>query len=46
MNKLIVSVAQIALGVFVGTEAANVMENVVVKPIKKVIQAKKMGSQK
>ena len=49
MNKEVVkavtkAVAQGAAGVFVGTVAANAFENLVVKPVKKVIEAKK-GSQ-
>lgn len=45
MNKEIVkAVAQIAAGVFAGTAAANALENLVVKPIGKIIEAKK-GSQ-
>lgn len=37
MNKIVVAVAQIAVGVFVGTTASDVMNNVV----KKVVKMKK-----
>ncbi len=39
------AVAQGAAGVFVGTVAANAFENLVVQPIKKVIEAKKESQQ-
>lgn len=50
MNKEIVkavtkAVAQGAAGVFVGTVAANAFENLVVKPIKKVVEAKREAQQ-
>jgi hypothetical protein len=46
MNKEIVKVvAEIAVGVFAGTTAANALENLVVTPIKKVVEAKREAQQ-
>lgn len=40
MNKIVVAVAQIAVGVFVGSAASDAV-NGVVKKVKKVVEAKK-----
>ena len=44
-KEIVKTVVQIAAGVFAGTAAANAMENLIVKPIKNVIQAKKESQQ-
>ena len=41
MNKLVVAVAQIAIGAVVGIVAGDAMDKYVVEPIKKVVNDKK-----
>lgn len=43
MNKLFVTVGQITVGVIVGNVASYALDNLLVKPVKKVIKAKKKG---
>ena len=41
MNKLVVTIAQIAVGTIVGIAASDAMDKYVVEPIKKVVNDKK-----
>ena len=44
MNKVIVAVGQIVIGVVVGNAASGALDKFVVNPIKKVVESKKRGS--
>ena len=44
MNKLIVAIGQIAVGVIVGNAASGALDKLVVEPIKKIVEAKKAES--
>lgn len=44
MLNVVIKAVQIAVGAAVGSMASDAMDNYVVKPIKKVIEAKKQGS--
>ena len=41
MNKLVVAIAQIAVGTVVGIAASDALDKYVVEPIKKVVNDKK-----
>lgn len=41
MNKFFMAIGQIAVGVIVGNAAGEVMNKIVVAPLKKVLNAKK-----
>jgi hypothetical protein len=43
MNKLVVSIAQIAIGTVVGIVAHDTLDKMVVEPIKKAVESKKEG---
>jgi large-conductance mechanosensitive channel len=43
MNKFFIAAGQIAVGLIVGTVGSDVVNKLVVKPIEKVVQAKKGG---
>jgi len=44
MNKFFVAVGQIVVGVAIGNVASDAFNKLVVKPIEKVIEAKKGGA--
>lgn len=41
MNKLVVAIAQVAIGTVVGIVAHDTLDKVVVEPIKKAVKSKK-----